>query len=287
MAGDVKRLGENIGELLTLVKSSATLIQQLQSDLKQLKGLNSTLLTQNLTLIENIQSKNMTNTKVNNKSLIIGSSLIRNFDETKLKNHTVCCMPGAQTVDVKTKLNNLAEDGNHYKSIFIVVGSNVASDSEDKVDIDSAVLAMRYKNIMQTDVWWHNDISHTTASWTSPCSGHDTLPQCIHFQAIAANMSVKFVTNNEHFYLKTDQIIDGYFHDSVHLTAKGSNKLAETLGLLNVVNGKNDGVCNYKPVQDKCFEHKINGNNDDDFDHTFWDRAKQKSRLQNRCSPLV
>ena len=143
MASDVKRLGENIGELLTLVKSSATRIQQLESDLKELKELNTTLLTQNSTLLENIQSKNTTNTKVNNKSLIIGSSLIRNFDEAKLNNHKVCCMPGAQTADVKTKLNTLAEDGNHYKSIFIVVGGNDASASEDKVDIDSAVSSMR------------------------------------------------------------------------------------------------------------------------------------------------
>ena len=127
MASDVKRLGENIHELLRLAKSSAHRIQQLESDLKELKELNTTLLTQNSTLLENIQSKNTTNTKVNNKSLIIRSSLIRNFDEAKLKNHTVCCVPGAQTADVKTKLNNLAEDGNHYKSIFIVVGGNDAA----------------------------------------------------------------------------------------------------------------------------------------------------------------
>ena len=55
MASDVKRLGENIDELLTLTKSSATRIQQLESDLKELKELNTTLLTQNSTLLENIQ----------------------------------------------------------------------------------------------------------------------------------------------------------------------------------------------------------------------------------------
>ena len=226
-------------------------------------------------------------TKVTNKSLIIGSSLIRNFDEAKLKNHKVCCMPGAQTADVKTKLNNLAEDGNHYKSIFIVVGGNDASASEDKVDVESAVSSMR--DIITSCKRMSDDITISAIPPRAEPAHALAMIHClnVHFQAIAADMSVKFVTNDEHFYLKNGQINDGYFHDSVHLTVKGSNKLAETLGLLNVVNGKNDGVCSYKPVQDKCFEHKINGNNDDNFDHTFWDRAKQKSRPQNRGSRLV
>ena len=60
----------------------------------------------------------------------------------------------------------------------------------------------------------------------------------VHFQAIAADMSVKFVTNDEHFYLKNGQMNNRYFHDSAHFTVNGSNKLAKTLGLLNVVNGK-------------------------------------------------
>ena len=44
-------------------------------------------------------------------------------------------------------------------------------------------------------------------------------------------MSISFVTNDEHFFLKGGAINEGYFYDSVHLTIKGSNKLAESLGL--------------------------------------------------------
>ena len=190
-------------------------------------------------------------------------------------------MPGAQTADVKTELNNLTEDGNHYKSIFIVVGGNDASVSEDKVDIESAVSSMR--DITTSCKRMSDDITISAIPALAKPAHALAMIHClnVHFQAIAADMSVKFVTKDEHFYLKKGQINDG------HLTVKGSNKLAETLGLLNVVNGKTDGVCSYKPVQDKCFEDKINGNNDDNFDHTFWDRAKQKSRPQNRGSCLI
>ena len=49
--------------------------------------------------------------------------------------------------------------------------------------------------------------------------------------AVAKEMSVTFIPNNTYFFLQSDDINDGYFYDKVHLTLKGSDKLALSMGL--------------------------------------------------------
>ena len=49
--------------------------------------------------------------------------------------------------------------------------------------------------------------------------------------AIATEQSLSFVPNNTYFFLPSDDINDGYFYDNVHVTLKGSDKLAISMGL--------------------------------------------------------
>ena len=92
------------------------------------------------------------------------------------------------------------------------------------------------------------------------------------YQSISVDLSVKFASNHQHFFLQSREMNDGYFHDAVHLTLKGSNKRTETLGL--TVNGKN-GVFSFKPTQKYCCDHKEIDS--PEFDHVFWIPAKQKA----------
>ena len=89
-------------------------------------------------------------------------------------------------------------------------------------------------------------------------------------------MSIRFSPNDEHFYLKNGSINEGYMYDSVHLTVKGANKLAESLGLSNIIDGQNAGVCSYRPSQAHCYDHKSNEANNCDFNHAFWEVARGK-----------
>ena len=60
----------------------------------------------------------------------------------------------------------------------------------------------------------------------------------------------------------------------MHLTLKGANKLAESLGLSAIDN--QSGVCSFKSKHDLCYDHK----NDIgvDHDHAFWVKVNNKTR---------
>ena len=94
------------------------------------------------------------------------------------------------------------------------------------------------------------------------------------FQCVASDMGVQYVSCDNHFYLKNGDINEGYPYDSVHLTLKGANKLAESLGLSAI--DKQSGVCSFKPKHDLCYDNK-----DDigvDLDHAFWIKVNNKTR---------
>ena len=78
-----------------------------------------------------------------NRCLIIGSSIIRNFDESKLPNHEVCCMPGAYMKDIDNKLKSLSQSGSRFESITIVAGGNNASRPSEDVNLETTVLALK------------------------------------------------------------------------------------------------------------------------------------------------
>ena len=59
----------------------------------------------------------------------------------------------------------------------------------------------------------------------------------------------------------------------MHLTLKGANKFAESLGLIS----GDIGVCSFKPQQWYCYEHKsIENEGDFDIEHAFWHNAWKK-----------
>ena len=50
---------------------------------------------------------------------------------------------------------------------------------------------------------------------------------------LAQQCGVKYIENPKSFFLSNGDINDGYYYDKVHLTIKGSNKLAHSLGLVS------------------------------------------------------
>ena len=293
MAGDIRRVDANIIELTTLVsdltqfvKRSEIELQCLQSEISHLKKHNDVLVEQNTKLLELVKSPNADTSHTSEsvdamKSLIIGSSIIRNFDESKLPNHIVCCMPGAQAHDVHNRLNELKDEGSKFDSVIIVCGGNDAAAPQDRIDLEASACAMR-------------SAINVAKSMAGSISVAEIIPRAepahaisnIKFlnsmlRSISTDLDVQFVSNMEHFYLSSGCINEGYFHDSVHLTVKGSNKLAESLGLKNVVDGRNIGVCSYRPSQEKCFSHK-SSSEADNFDHKFWEKARGKASKGKR-----
>ena len=105
------------------------------------------------------------------------------------------------------------------------------------------------------------------------------------FREVLEEMSVSFATNDDYFLLKNGSIKDedeDYLFDSVHLTLKGANKLAESLGLKNIANGQNIGVCSFKLSQPRCFDHKPGfregiESEQTNLEHPFWSAVRSKA----------
>ena len=107
MAQNVKSMGTKIDSVLKAIKeiseeNKAILTWQtsLEKVVNDLKDQNEILKNQNNQLLAEIEltKRNVTVSSIPGPSdaigsLVIGSSLIKNFDEAKLPNHTVCCMP--------------------------------------------------------------------------------------------------------------------------------------------------------------------------------------------------
>ena len=302
MSQDIKRADTNISKLSTAVSelTEALVASQLQqekmlSELSHIKELNKNLAQQNDELIKEFQSLKQDNSQnvcppAATHSLLIGSSLIRNFDEAKLNDYRVCCMPGAVMADIQHKLETHVKDGLQFKSVKIVAGGNDASRPQDNFNSEESAAALtaaiRAAKSLAPDV--------TVAAIpprTQPNHAMDNI-EILNgiFRSVSEEMSVSFATNDDHFFLKNGSINEGYLYDSVHLTLKGANKLAESLGLKNIANGQNIGVCSFKPSQPRCFDHKSGlpegmESEQTDFEHPFWSAARSKaskSRLMNK-----
>ena len=188
----------------------------------------------------------------------------------------MCCMPGARMRDIEQKLGKYVQESTRFKSIKIVAGGNDASLPVNEVDLDATTAALRSAITAAKSL-----TPDVTIAAIPPRSQPVHALDNIHilngtYKAVADEMSIRFAPNDEHFYLKNGSINEGYMYDSVYLTVKGANKLAESLGLSNITEGQNAGVCSYRPSQAHCYDHKSNEANSCDFNHAFWEVARGK-----------
>ena len=248
MASNIKEIRKSLDKLSSYVKDLLKIQQTAQSrqelldselnsfreTVKTLTNENNELKTKSLTADQPVSS---------NQCLIIDSSIIRNFDGAKLPNHQVCCMPGAYMTAILNKLNSLAQSGSRFESITIVAGGNDASRPSGDVNLESTVSALKSAidsaKLMSTNV----TLSAIPPS-TNPDHAMDNIKTLnAHYQGSAQDSAVHFVHSDEHFYLRDGSIIEGHLYDHVHLTLKGANKFAESLGLIS----GDIGVCSFKP----------------------------------------
>ena len=186
--------------------------------------------------------------------------------------------------DIRDKLENYAKSGVSFKSIRIVAGGNDASRPAEQIDLDASASALRGA-ITAAKTMATNVMLAAITPRTKPSHALENIHALnVSFQEISQEMSAAFVENDEHFYLKNGTVNEGYLYDAVHLTLKGANKLAETLGLTNTVNGQNVGVCSLKPVQPHCFEHKTLSSEVHDYSHTFWTAARSKASRDRQAT---
>ena len=95
---------------------------------------------------------------------------------------------------------------------------------------------------------------------------------------LAQQCGVKYIENPKSFFLSNGDINDGYYYDNVHLTIKGSNKLAHSLGLVSRRSDSED-KCSINASQSspKSWSHGDSSNS-----HGF---IRQSNRRRGRKGP--
>ena len=144
-------------------------------------------------------------------------------------NTDVISISGAKCGDICNKLTSM---GRTYKNITLVVGGNDCSSSMETNDIieNFALLVACAKSCATESV-----------SVTSICPRpenpivQDRINQVnIALKTASEKHDFKFIDTNDMFTLKDGSINDGYLlDDGVHLTYKGTEKLAQKLHVLN------------------------------------------------------
>ena len=202
LSESVKKLSSSITELLEMQKASELRQANMEKELQLLKVQNSALCAQN-SLLKNAKASNdiQPSSPVNQKSLVIGSSLIKHFDESKLSNHAICCMPGAHMKHIDQKLKSVALSGVKYQSVTIVAGGSDASLPSDKVDLEETLVSL--KSAIDTSKQL-SDVVVLSAipPRLSPNYALENI-QILNaqFQCVASDMGVQYVSCDNHFYI--------------------------------------------------------------------------------------
>ena len=191
--------------------------------------------------------------------LVVGSSVLRDIDETSLDNTKVMSISGGKLADVKEKLDN--ETPEHFGEITIVVGGNDCQDDKPVTDIVSA-----YKEVIT--------IAKTKApvimisSILPRYSPDDTVTQQkidtvnAELQATCEDAGAQFINNDDVFRLRDGTINDGYFLTErgglkqVHLNDKGTSRLCQNLKITVKAGMKCTRIRSQRQAR---FDHTDNG----------------------------
>ncbi|CAH1788314.1 unnamed protein product, partial [Owenia fusiformis] len=208
--------------------TNADLVSQLAAKTSQCKDLNDECIH----LRKHLTSLKSQNSNESDKTLVIGSSIIRDFDENKLNNTEVKCISGGKIKDVHEHLSKLNKPGpKPYKRIILQVASNDASQKDAKPE----PIVNEYK-LMVTGAKTICDEVHVSSiiPRTDKKSAQDVLAAVnAELDSLCdADEKLNFINNDKTFRLQDGSINDGYLDNrGLHLTYAGSNKLAQNMQL--------------------------------------------------------
>lgn len=219
-----------------------------------------------------------------NKTVILGSSIVRSISEDQLVLTDVICKPGAKIVDIKRVVTDLLPD---YSRAIIVVGGNDCD--QDHLPTtpgpkNPAEIVDEYRSlIVNTKL----KVPSVTVSSICPRMKSDETRQCIDavnagLQVVCAEENVSFIDNTPSFFLGDGNVNDGYLtDDGIHLTQKATDKLARNLqlrlkdGYKSVCNNRRH---NYPTTRRTQLPAQQTPNTDsDELSHSFWHHARAKA----------
>ncbi len=182
-------------------------------------------------------------------TLLIGDSLLRDIDQQRLHNTKVVSIGGAKAHDALDKI--MHTDEKYAKAIICIGTNNCGNESMDYQEVSET-----YKKLitaMTQKVPSSKDIILSSIPPRSDDIDSQERVQMLNATlcSLAADSGVVFIDNDSNFLLRDGSPNDGYLlADGLHLSAKGTNKLAKNLKL-EVVSKFNGNVVKPKKSPNK------------------------------------
>ena len=162
-------------------------------------------------------------------SLLIGDSLINDFDEKKLDNISVKPLGGIKVAELKPRI----EQAKSCRKIILCVGTNDCCDP----NFDGEQITEDYKELVdaaKTKVIDSNNVIISSVPPRTDSVQHQENVEKLNagLCVMARDTGVTFINNDDTFKLGDGSPNDGYLlDDGVHLSNRGSNRLARNLHL--------------------------------------------------------
>lgn len=221
-------------------------------------------------------------------TVILGSSIIRDIDQNKLVATKCICIPGGYINDIQAAVDKFPP-GEKLCRAVLVVGGNDCDSREDKVIAD--ILA-EYKDLIEGA---KTIASSVTVSSICPRRKSPELTERIDalnagLQVLCGELKVDFVDHNPSFHLQDGTFNEGFIlPDNVHLTRAATIKLVSNLKL-HLRQGEEHAHTDHRRRDDAVSEapkprsqtEASSVSDDLDLSLSFWQKATQKARRQNR-----
>lgn len=176
--------------------------------------------------------------KPNQRSLLVGSSIIRDIDESKLEDTKVICKSGGCIKDVEDVVKNLTHE---YEEITLVVGGNDCDSATPKT---AQEILEAYGSLMDTAKTRAEQINVSSICPRLKSQQTTETIQAVNagLTVLCADKNATFKDNSQSFYLGDGTVNDGYLqNDGVHITRAAVNKLAQNIALR--IKDKAEGAC--------------------------------------------
>ena len=158
--------------------------------------------------------------------VIIGCSLVRKLEDTEVRS-----LSGAKMQDITVELEAIVSDDCKYKHVIILAGGNDASMLVENMNLEATMSAFNTSVIAARKCADDVAVAEIPPRFQPVHANDNIVALNANIMSVAAEQSISFIPNKKSFFLPSDDINDGYFYDKVHLTLKGPDKLAVSMGL--------------------------------------------------------
>ena len=218
-----------IRDLIGEVSSMKSEMQTLVDECKELKQENKRLRDSIDALKPKEGSTEDSSESHQQKTLVIGDSLLRNFNAANLVKTTVISKSGARMNDILEEM----EQQESYDRVVCCVGTNDCG----RESFSSDTFASQAKELIAMAKTKVSEPSAVTVSSIPPRLDKTELQENVDLAnaclaSLAAQTDVIFVNNDASFKLSDGTINDGYLlKDGLHLSRQGSRRLASNMTL--------------------------------------------------------